>query len=126
MEKKSTSVGPALVCLSLSLLFSMQLRAQLASVNVYAGGGVLSGGNANSETLRYPIRVAVDSVGTVYISDSGGLVHKRTIDGIMITYAGGGAAGLGDGGPALDATLNGPSFLALDRANNLYLTESPG
>ncbi len=126
MENKLTAPPTRLLCFFIFLSYSITLQAQLTSINVYAGGAILSGGGARSEALRYPIGVAVDSVGTVYISDSGGLVHKRTIDGMMITYAGGGAAGVGDGGPALNATLNGPSFLALDRANNLYLTESTG
>ena len=68
----------------------------------------------------------MDSIGVMYIADSGGIVHRRTPDGYMGPFAGGGTAGAIDSGLALDATLYGPSFLAFDLSGNLYLTENPG
>lgn len=49
-----------------------------------------------------------------------GTVHGQ---GIITTVAGGGKAGLGDGGPATSATLNFPSSVAVDLAGNLYIAD---
>jgi uncharacterized protein (TIGR03437 family) len=47
-----------------------------------------------------------------------------TPDGIISTIAGNGMAGYsGDGGPALDASLNYPKGLALDPEGNLYIAD---
>jgi streptogramin lyase len=46
------------------------------------------------------------------------------IDGSLTTIAGGNKFGFsGDGGPAIDAELGRPSFVAIDPANNLYIAD---
>ncbi len=42
---------------------------------------------------------------------------------VIVTYAGGGSAGLGDGGPAVYAELNSPYGINLDDSGNLYICD---
>ena len=45
--------------------------------------------------------------------------------GRIRTVAGTGKAGLGgDGGPALEATLNGPKYIALDRDGSVFIADA--
>ncbi|HVO97925.1 MAG TPA: hypothetical protein VMT15_07650 [Bryobacteraceae bacterium] len=78
-----------------------------------AGGGSVSG-------------IAVDSAGSVYISDYyNHAIRKVDTAGVITTYAGTGSAGyLGDGGPANKALLNFPAGIAVDGAGNLYVADS--
>jgi sugar lactone lactonase YvrE len=65
-------------------------------------------------------------VGNFYIADSGNnRIREVTMAGTITTFAGTGAAGYtGDNGPAVSATLNKPSALAIDSANNLYILDT--
>src|SRR6185295_12372334 len=82
------------------------------------------GGPAVNARLRVPLGVAVDATGNFYIADTGNhVVRKVTIsDGTITTIAGTGQASTdptavnGDGGPAISATFNNPSALAIDAA----------
>jgi len=126
MRRNFTSVFAGVVCLLFLLLIFSTARAQLTGISVYAGGGTRSNQCATCQSLVYPIGMVMDTSGVMYIADSGGIVHRRTPDGYMGPFAGGGTAGAIDSGLALDATLSGPSFLAFDPSGNLYLTENPG
>jgi sugar lactone lactonase YvrE len=83
------------------------------------------GGLATAADLDYPFGVAVDSHGTIYISDSiNNRVRRVTADGIIETIAGIGEAGSsGDGGRALDARLSSPAGLAVDSHGNVYVAD---
>ena len=82
------------------------------------------GAPAVSAALAFPGGVAVDPAGNVYISDtSNHRIRKVGLDGIIKTYAGTGAGGqLGDGGPAVNASVI-PYGLALDAGGNLYVAD---
>src|SRR5262249_52926974 len=58
--------------------------------------------------------IAVDSAGSLFFADSGNnRIRKIAPDGVIVTVAGNGAADFsGDGGPAVDASLQDPSGLA--------------
>jgi len=80
--------------------------------------------------LNTPSAVAVASSGDIYIADT--LNYRvRMIDaktGLIFTVAGNGKPGdameVGDGGPALNATLNMPSDVALDPiSGDLYIAD---
>jgi trimeric autotransporter adhesin len=93
------------------------------------GSGGYSGDNglAVNAELNNPAGVVVDSVGNLYIADSGNnRIRKVTAgSGIITTTAGNGTAGYsGDNGPATAAELNDPSAVALDGAGNLYIADS--
>ncbi len=83
------------------------------------------GGSATAADLDYPFGVAVDSHGTIYISDStNNSVRKVGTDGIIETIAGIGAAGSsGDDGPARKARISSPSGLAVDSHGNVYVAD---
>jgi uncharacterized protein (TIGR03437 family) len=68
----------------------------------------------------------VDAVGDVYIADRDNHRIRRVApDGIITTVAGTGIPGdAGDGGPATQARLNGPSGVSLDRAGDLYTSDT--
>jgi RHS repeat-associated protein len=79
------------------------------------------GGPATSAALFYPMDVAVDDAGNLYIADYGtGRVRKVDAQGIITTFAGG---GFGGDGPATDAELTTPRGVAVDLAGNVYVTE---
>ena len=69
--------------------------------------------------------LAVGPDGTVYFSDrSNHRIRKITADGRLTTLAGNGRAGFsGDGGPALEAALNGPAGLTVDASGTIYFAD---
>lgn len=90
----------------------------------YSGDG---GPATNAEFSDHAWGIAVDSVGNIYIADTDNyVIRKVTVTtGIITTIVGNGTSGYsGDGGPAISAELGGPSGLALDRADNLYICDN--
>jgi YD repeat-containing protein len=83
------------------------------------------GGPAAEARLLAPSGVAVDSLGNLYIADTGNhCVRKVTPDGKIITVAGTGGGGYsGDGGPATEARLYSPYGVAVDSLGNLYIAD---
>jgi len=82
-------------------------------------------GAATDASLAYPADVKVDAAGDLFFSDYGNNVVREVHGGIISTVAGNGAAGFsGDGGSATTASLNGPSFLALDPAGDLFVCDT--
>jgi sugar lactone lactonase YvrE len=99
-------------------------------ITTFAGSGgdgsSGDGGLATAAQLLTPRNLAVDASGTVYISEFGAhRVRAVTLDGRISTVAGIGIAGFrGDGGPAVNAQLNCPAGLAVDRTGALYIADS--
>lgn len=83
------------------------------------------GGPATDASLNYPEAVAFDSSGNYYIADEGAnVIRKVDTNGNISTAVGTGSASYtGDGGPAASATLDGPVGVALDAANDLYISD---
>jgi sugar lactone lactonase YvrE len=84
------------------------------------------GGPAAQARLNGPFDVAFDRVGNLFFSDT--FNHRiRRIEarsGVISTVAGSGEAGYGgDDGPAVQAALNEPYGIVLDRAGNLYIAD---
>ncbi|GAA2795505.1 NHL domain-containing protein [Crossiella cryophila] len=84
------------------------------------------GGPATATQLQTPHGLAIDSKGNLYLSDYlASRVRKVSPQGVISTVAGTGAYGYGgDGGPAAQSVLNGPSGLAVDKADNLYIADT--
>jgi sugar lactone lactonase YvrE len=81
------------------------------------------GGPARDAYLGYPMGVAVDSAGNLFIADTGvNRVRKVSTSGTITTVAGNGLVGSsGDGGPATGAALGGPLGVAVDAVGNLFV-----
>jgi trimeric autotransporter adhesin len=94
------------------------------------------GGPATAAEFFDPSGVAADAVGNLVISDSGNgrvrvvaiktgtFYHRAMTAGDIYTVAGGGTSGLGDGGPATSAELNGPESVAVTAAGGLLIADS--
>jgi sugar lactone lactonase YvrE len=81
------------------------------------------GGPATEARFNRANRLAVDPAGNLFISDTLNFrVRKVSPSGIVTTVVGTGEAGFsGDGGPAAQARLDAPYFLAIDRTGNLFI-----
>jgi len=94
------------------------------------------GGPAVSAELSSPEGAATDAAGNLLIADANngrvrvaahttGTFYGRAMTaGDIYTVAGGGGSGLGDGGPATKAELNGPDGVAVDSAGNLLIADA--
>jgi sugar lactone lactonase YvrE len=118
-------------------------------ITTVAGGGIFpycpqktdsigDGCPATDAALGSPYGVALDSAGNIYITDSG--VDQQGVDhhfirevaastGIISTVVGGGGGcvqqtdTIGDGCPAINATLNIPYGITLDSKGNMYISD---
>jgi uncharacterized protein (TIGR03437 family) len=96
---------------------------------IIAGGGSLAegdGGSATQARLHNPTGAALDSIGNLYIADhDNNRIRRVGLDGTITTFVGTGVAGnTGDSGPAMIATLNGPTSVAFDAKGNLYVADT--
>jgi sugar lactone lactonase YvrE len=114
-------------------LDSRRIRAmslKTGTVETVAGNGQKgvpkNGEDAKTQPLVDPRAVAVDSRGNVYILErSGNALRVVDPSGKIQTVAGTGKAGLsGDGGPALQAQMNGPKHLSCDRDDSVLIADT--
>ncbi len=90
---------------------------------VAGGGSLLTDGVAATSAQIYPLSVAVDSAGDIYIG--GGNLIRKVSNGVIFTIAGNGNLGFsGDGGPATSAQLSDPVAVAVDSAGSVYVADS--
>lgn len=84
------------------------------------------GGPAASAGLNAPRGLAFDDAGNLYVADSTNhRIRKIGPRGVITTVAGNGLADFsGDGGPAIDAALNGPRAIAVDLTGNLWVADT--
>ena len=101
------------------------------TISTFAGDGkgrhAGDGGPAAMASIHGARAVEVGPDGTVWILERQGNT-LRTVDpktGIITTRAGTGKVGYtGDGGPAIEATFNGPKELCLDQTGNIYVVDT--
>lgn len=106
-------------------------------ISTYAGGGP-NNIPAVAANVPYPSNAAIDKQGNFYFviasGPSGGnqvgassmnRVYKVNTSGILTVVAGNGYPGnAGDGGPAPQAELNGPSAIAVDSSGDIYIADT--
>ena len=76
--------------------------------------------------LEEPTALAFDSSGNLYIAAPALLeILKVTPQGVVSVFAGTGSAGYtGDGGPAVDATLDDPFGVTVDGSGNVFIADT--
>ena len=125
--------------LALSLAGAVAVSAQQPpAYNMQSIAGALQpgdGGPAINSFIQSPGALAVDASGVVYIAQVFGAIRRVGTDGIITTIAGlpnviligaGAPASTGDGAPAVSAGIKEILGLALDGANNLYVSDVLG
>ncbi len=90
-----------------------------------AGQSGSADGVGSEARFNLPRGVAVDRMGTVFVADTGNhTIRKISPDGCVTTWVGtAGTHGTNDGVGA-DALFYGPSGVAVDRAGNVYVTDT--
>lgn len=98
-------------------------------ITTVAGNGLKGysgdGGPAIAARLYYPVGVATDVSGNLYIVDEdNNCIRKVDAQGIISTVAGNGILGFsGDGGAAINAELNVPAALAIDTMGDMFIAD---
>ena len=89
----------------------------------YSGG---DGGPATEAQIPYPVAVASDARGYLYVAEGQGhRIRRIDVDGTIATLAGTGLRGYsGDGGPASRARLAYPAGIVADSSGNVYIADS--
>lgn len=84
------------------------------------------GGPADKASLNSPQVIVFDGDGSCYIADTGNhRIRKIDSKGFITTVAGNGQTGFtGDGGPAVNASLNYPYAVAVDHGHNLLVADT--
>jgi sugar lactone lactonase YvrE len=107
-------------------LFTIRKITPEGAVTTFAGSGTRgsSDGTGTSASFYFPMGVAVDSSGNVYVADQGNnLIRKITPAGAVSTFAGSGSRG-STNGTGTAASFNGPIGIALDSSGSVYLSET--
>ncbi len=101
------------------------------TISTIAGGGMGGdGGLPTKASLANPYEVAENAAGDLFIVDQANnrireITHPGLNNAVITTVVGTGNAGYtGDGGAAINATLNGPTAIALDTTGNLYIMDA--
>ena len=98
-------------------------------ISTYAGNGIPGysgdGGPATSAQLDYPVALALDDTGNLYVVDKfNARIRKVDLNGNISTFAGNGTQGsFADGVPATSSSLNFPNGIALDKKGNVFVSD---
>lgn len=81
-------------------------------------------GKGNDATFSFPVGIAIDSSGSLYVGDSSNHVIRRiTPDGMVRTLAGKAGTSGADDGVGKAATFYRPYGVAVDAAGNVYVAD---
>jgi len=83
------------------------------------------GGQATAAQLNYPVKIAVDRLGNIFIADrDNNRIREVSTSGIITTIAGTGYPGYnGDGITATTAQINSPCGVDVDTMGNIYIAD---
>jgi len=96
------------------------------TVTTFAGTGVsgFADGNATTAQFHYPIGLAFDQSGNLYVADNdNNRIRKIDASGNVTTFAGSGVEGFADGN-ATTAKFSNPFYIAFDANDTLYVTDT--
>lgn len=99
-------------------------------ISTVAGNGIPAfsgdGGDAKEASLYLPVAVTLDTVGNLFIADRINLrIRAVKADGFISTVAGNGNFSFaGDTGPAINASLNFATAVALDAQGDLFIGDT--
>lgn len=102
------------------------------SIKTVAGNGIKmfagDGGPASGAKLSFPHGISVDKKGNLLISDKGHYrIRRVTTDGVINTIAGNGIRGnIGDGLPALKASIYGATSLKQNSKGEMFIVSPSG
>jgi sugar lactone lactonase YvrE len=107
----------------------LSLTTNILTTIAGTGSPGFSGDNglATNAQLDLPIALALDTSNNLYLADTSNHRIRRieATTGVITTIAGNGTQGFsGDSGPAIAASIDSPTGLALDASNNLYLADT--
>jgi sugar lactone lactonase YvrE len=108
---------------------SIRKITPLGEVTTFAGCSTCNPGTVDGQgsSARFyePNALAIDGAGNLYVAGSfNGTIRKITSDAVVSTVAGNpGSFGSTDG-PASFARFNGPQGIAVDRAGNIYVSDT--
>lgn len=107
-----------------------KVSAQDGTISTVAGNGFYGyngdGGLATEASLIGPLGVTLDTNGNIFFSEGNNVVRKvEASSGIINTIAGTGWYGFeGDGGPATQARMAGPTRLVIDPQGDLLIADT--
>jgi sugar lactone lactonase YvrE len=97
-------------------------------VSTFAGTAGTPGstnGTGAAAGFNYPVGIAVDSSGNLYIADSGNdTIRKITSAGVVSTLAGTAGTPGSANGTGATASFNAPTGIAVDAGGNLYVADT--
>jgi sugar lactone lactonase YvrE len=115
---------------SSDMLVVDRINARLRQLNrgvvkTIAGGFIGDRNRATSAALVFPQSVTFDRAGNLFVAElAGNRIRKIDTTGKISTVAGTGVSGYtGDGGPATSAQLYFPQGVAVDSADNIFITD---
>jgi sugar lactone lactonase YvrE len=81
-------------------------------------------GTGSVARFKDPENIAIDSANNIYVADGmGNVIRKLTEAGVVTTFAGSGVSGSLRTEPALSASFNNPTGIAVDAQGNVYVAD---
>jgi sugar lactone lactonase YvrE len=95
------------------------------TVSTLAGSGTagFADGIGEAASFSAPFGIAIDSMDNIYVADSNNhRIRKVSPTGLVSTFAGSGSSSPLVNGPSAEATFSTPLGVAVDNANNVYVS----